>query len=193
MGLLGQVSLCGIGWPWNSNPTMSVDLSTSSHFHRCEWGVASVFVSPEQPGSVFLESCPKSVIFLIMIFMEYKDSTLLWSHHVGDWVSTLWVIPWAVPCLVSPTLSQQHFRLPLLCSLSDSLIPSLCVLFLIAGDSQSPKTLCHRYLNHRWLLNASCVLKGSSVISLSNPLIVYKSLFNTVWKALWRSQNNYQR
>lgn len=59
-----------------------------SHFHKCEWGIKSVFVAPEQPGSIFFESCSKSVIFfLITIFIEIQNSSLLWSCHFGDWVS----------------------------------------------------------------------------------------------------------
>lgn len=134
-----------------------------THFHRREWGIKSVFVAPEQPGSIFFEFCSKSVnFFRIIICIEIQNSSLLWSHHFEEWSQ---VIPWATSCPVSSILSQEHpLRTPFALLSVGSTYPKLVCLipsFLSARESHltDHKPSCHWCPNCRWLLNASCVWK----------------------------------
>lgn len=124
--------------------------------------------------------------FLIIIF--YRDTKLLSPMKLPLWRLSLGLFPEPLPVFYPPfCLKSTHFRLPLLWSLKNPLIPSLCVLF---SPSSVPgivhltehKPSCHWCLNCRWLLNASCVWKSSNVISIISPLLAVQHSLESIAK-----------
>lgn len=85
----GQISLCGIGWPWNNNPAMSSDLPTFCTFSQVWMRHQVCFLLPQNSQDQFSLSpaLNLSLFSYYNFFIEIQNSSLLWSCHFGDWVS----------------------------------------------------------------------------------------------------------